>query len=100
MGDELRSASTAEWLAHAIWRDKIFSLIFLEVAYTFMLGVEPAEKVDVPGTLDFSGERLALVVLAYVSEVVSIVAKHAADGERSLPRGRKLVHALLVLYEP
>jgi hypothetical protein len=75
-------------------------IYILEVAYMFMLSVEPTEKVDIPRALDFSGERLALVVFADVGEVIGVVAEHAANGEWALPRGGELVHALFVLYEP
>jgi hypothetical protein len=75
-------------------------IYILEVAYMFVLSVEPTEKVDIPRALDFSGERLALVVFADVGEVIGVVAEHAANGEWALPRGGELVHALFVLYEP
>jgi hypothetical protein len=58
--------------------------------------VESAKEVDVLGALDFSGERVAIIVLAHVGEVVRIVAKHTADGEWALPWCRQLMHALFV----
>jgi hypothetical protein len=49
--------------------------------------VEPTKEIDVPWALDFSSERVAIIVLAHVGEVVGIVAEHAADGEWALPWG-------------
>ena len=50
--------------------------------------VETAKEIDVPGVFDLSGERVAVIVLAHVGEVVGVVAEHAADGEWALPWGR------------
>jgi hypothetical protein len=61
------------------------------------LSVEPTEEVDVPGALDYPGEWLAFVIFANIGEVVGVIAECTADGERSFPRGGKLVHAFLVL---
>jgi hypothetical protein len=54
------------------------------------LGVEPTKEVDVPRMLDFPGERLTLVILANIGEVVGVVAECAADGEWPFPWGESL----------
>ena len=72
-------------------------MIFIGVAYTFELGVEPAEEVDVPGALYLFGERFAFVVLADVDEVVGVVAEYTADGGWSFPGRGQLVPAFPVL---
>ena len=50
--------------------------------------VEAAKEIDVPGAFDLPGERVAVIVLAHVIEVVGVVAEHAANGEWTLPWGR------------
>ena len=50
--------------------------------------VESAKEINVPRALDFSGERIAVVVLPHIGDVVGVVAEHAADGEWALPWGR------------
>jgi hypothetical protein len=47
--------------------------------------VESAKETDVPRVLDLSGERVAIIVLPHVGEVVRVIAEHAADGEWALP---------------
>jgi hypothetical protein len=61
--------------------------IFIDVGLllTWRLGIKPAKEIDVPGALNLSGERLAVVFFAHVREVVGVVAEYAADGEWPFP---------------
>jgi hypothetical protein len=84
-------------LGRRLRREQALSLLIVVWHLHGDLRVKPAKEIDVPGAFDLSGEWLAIVILAQVREIVSVIAEHAAYGEWPLPLWRQLVHAILVL---